>query len=122
VLTAKVNAMLRRRSSGDSGETSFDAGAVRINDKEHTVAKNGVPVELTPSEYNILLEMMKNPGKLYSREQLIKAALGEGFSGDIRMIDSYIKQLRQKLEDDTRRPALILTVHGLGYKLGGGTK
>jgi DNA-binding response OmpR family regulator len=122
VLTAKVNAMLRRRSPSDSGETMFDFGAVRINDGEHTVTKNDVPVELTPSEYNILLEMMKNPGKLYSREHLIRTALGEGFSGDVRMIDSYIKQLRQKLEDDVRRPALILTVHGLGYKLGGGAK
>jgi DNA-binding response OmpR family regulator len=122
VLTAKVNAMLRRRSAGGDSEALFTAGAVSINDAAHTVTKNGSSVELTPSEYNILLEMMKNPGKLYSREQLINAALGESFSGDIRMIDSYIKQLRQKLEDDARRPTLILTVHGLGYKLGGGTK
>jgi DNA-binding response OmpR family regulator len=122
VLTAKVNVILRRLSSEGAGDAIFDAGAVRVNDAAHTVTKNGAPVELTPSEYNILLEMIKNPGKLYSREHLIQAALGESFSGDIRMIDSYIKQLRQKLEDDARRPALIHTVHGFGYKFGGGAK
>jgi DNA-binding response OmpR family regulator len=64
VLTAKVNAMLRRRVSDDNGGAIFSAGAVRVNDAAHTVTKNDGPVELTPSEYNILLEMMKNPGKL----------------------------------------------------------
>jgi DNA-binding response OmpR family regulator len=121
VLTAKVNALLRRRG-GAEGRRVLGAGAVALCDEDHTVTKNGEAVDLTPTEYNILLTLMKNPGRLYSREQLMREAAGGKFSGDTRMVDSYIKQLRRKLEDDCRNPALILTVRGFGYKLSGGAK
>jgi DNA-binding response OmpR family regulator len=120
VLTAKVNALLRRALVRPNAKRRWEHKGVIINDAEHTVHKNGQAIELTPTEYNLLLTLMRNPGKLFSREDLVTSALGDKFSGDIRMIDGYIKQLRQKLEDNSRKPELILTVHGFGYKLDGG--
>jgi len=122
VLTAKINAILRRVSASPQTEHIMEHGGILLNDTEHTVMKDGVFIELTPTEYNILLALMKNPGRLYSREDLISAAAGGKFSGDVRMIDSYVKQLRRKLEGDSKKPSLILTVHGFGYKLNGEIK
>ncbi|MDR0671463.1 MAG: response regulator transcription factor [Oscillospiraceae bacterium] len=117
VLVAKVGAVLRRTAK-DEPQTLFSTHDIELNDIEHTVVKNGAEIELTPSEYNILLTLLKSPGAVFSRRQLIQNALGGGFTGDERMIDSYIKQLRAKIEDDTRNPKIILTVHGFGYKSG----
>jgi DNA-binding response OmpR family regulator len=94
---------------------------ITLNNTTHTVQKRNVPVNLTPSEYNILLAMLRAPGKVFSRQELIAIAFGEDYESDERMVDSYIKQLRQKIEDNTKKPEYILTVHGFGYKLGGGT-
>ncbi len=120
LLVAKVDALLRRVSGGQIKDAEFiEAGNISVNNVTHTVRKNGKTVELTPNEYSILFAMMQVPGKLFTRKELIFIALGEGYSSDERMIDSYIKQLRQKLEDDPKHPLLITTTHGLGYKFGG---
>jgi DNA-binding response OmpR family regulator len=118
VLMAKVRALLRRAYSKPQADI-FERGGVKLNDSAHTVRKNGKPVDLTPTEYNILLALMKNAGKLLTREQLICAAFGDKYPGEVRVVDSYIKQLRQKLEDNSKKPTLIITVHGFGYKLEG---
>jgi DNA-binding response OmpR family regulator len=74
---------------------------------------------LTPNELRILSALIKYPGRVFSRAELIELALGDGFDGYDRTIDSHIKNLRQKIEDDPRSPVYILTVHRLGYKFGG---
>ncbi|MDR2087867.1 MAG: response regulator transcription factor [Clostridiales Family XIII bacterium] len=121
LLVAKIDALLRRVSIGRDAETAeFVCNGIALNPVAHTVLKRGEPVNLTPSEYNILLALLREPGKVFSRRELILIAFGEGYDSDERMVDSYIKQLRQKIEDDTGQPRCILTVRGFGYKLGGG--
>jgi DNA-binding response OmpR family regulator len=121
LLVAKVDALLRRLNDRrDVEPTVFICREVTLNNLTHTVQKRGAPVSLTPSEYNILLAMLREPGKMFSRRELITIVFGEDYESDERTVDSYIKQLRQKIEDNTKRPEYILTVHGFGYKLGGG--
>jgi DNA-binding response OmpR family regulator len=81
--------------------------------------KAGKSVSLTPNESKILAALIKYPGKVFSREELIEVALGGEFDGYDRAIDSHIKNLRQKIEDDPRNPVYVLTVRKLGYKFGG---
>jgi DNA-binding response OmpR family regulator len=120
ILVAKVGALLRRISGAKTkGEDIVEYGGIVLDNIAHTVKKNGSPIDLTPNEYGILHVMMQTPGKLFARKELIFIVFGENYAGDERMIDSYIKQIRQKLEDDPKRPAFITTAHGLGYKFGG---
>lgn len=121
-LVARVEAVLRRVSTETVplvSEFSFHNGKLVIDGLRHEVRKNGQQVSLTPNEYNILMTMAKYPTKAFTREELIAFALGEDFDGFDRVIDTHIKNIRQKLGDDGRTPRYILTVHGTGYKFGG---
>jgi DNA-binding response OmpR family regulator len=82
--------------------------------------KAGQSVALTPNEIKILAALIKYPGKVFTRAELIELALGSEFDGYDRAVDSHIKNLRQKIEDDPKNPVYVLTVHGHGYKFGGG--
>ena len=120
-LIARVEAVLRRVSEEDTpltSELSFGGGELVINFLQHEVFRNGKPVLLTPNEYNILVTMAKHPLRAYTREELITLALGEDFDGFDRVIDTHIKNLRQKIEENSKTPKYILTVHGTGYKFG----
>jgi DNA-binding response OmpR family regulator len=120
MLVAKVGALLRRIGGVPAkNEEAIEYDGIALNNIAHTVKKDGLPIDLTPNEYSILRVMMRAPGKLFTRKELIFNVFGGNYASDERMIDGYIKQLRQKLEDDPKRPALIMTVHGLGYKFGG---
>ncbi|MPN25832.1 Alkaline phosphatase synthesis transcriptional regulatory protein SphR [bioreactor metagenome] len=81
--------------------------------------KRGVDACLTPTEMKLLSLFMKYPGKVFTRAELVELALGDEFDGYDRAVDNHIKNLRQKIEDDSRNPVYVLTVHGLGYKFGG---
>ncbi len=121
-LMARVDAVMRRVSDEDiplSTELSFNNRDLIINWKQHEVRKNGEIVALTPNEYNILLTMAKHPLRAFTREELIEFAIGDDFNGFDRVIDTHIKNLRQKLEGSSKTPQYILTVHGTGYKFGG---
>jgi DNA-binding response OmpR family regulator len=121
-LMARVDAVLRRVPEEDMplmSEVSFNEGELKINWQQREVKKNGKTVPLTPNEFNILMTMVKHPLKAFTREELIEFALGDDFDGYDRVIDTHIKNIRQKLEDDSRSPRYILTVHGTGYKFGG---
>lgn len=83
------------------------------------IKKNGKPVSLTQSEWNILAALMKYPNKVFTRLELIEIALGQDFDGYDRAIDSHVKNLRQKIEENPKQPVYILTVHGKGYRFGG---
>lgn len=121
-LFARVEAVLRR--SGDdlvplSVRNSYRGGDLVVDFERNLVRKRGEPLALTPTELRILAALIKYPGKVFSRENLIQAALGEDFEGFDRAIDSHVKNLRQKIEDDPKKPVYVLTVHGLGYRFGG---
>lgn len=121
-LVARVEAVLRRApDSSIPPVTAFSLydGELIIDNQSHEVRKNGEQIALTPHEFNILLTLAKHPKKTFTREELIKFALGEDFDGYDRVIDTHIKNIRQKLGDGGRTPRYLLTVHGIGYKIGG---
>lgn len=120
-VVAKVKALIRRneRKENKSFEIySFKNGDLTINTLYYEVRKCGNLVNLTRNEYNILITIAKHPFKVFTREELIFAALGETFDGYDRTIDSHIKNIRQKIESDPKSPEYILTIRGLGYKFG----
>lgn len=122
-LVGRIKAVLRRMQSNPLplfNTMSFNNNALEIDLSSNELKKFGKLVKLTPSEYNILLSLMKYPNKTFSREELIFIALGEDFDGYDRIIDTHIKTLRQKVEDDIKNPRYIITVFGIGYKFGGG--
>ena len=121
-LMARVGAMLRRTEGADFGVSSllsFQNKDLMLDTVTHEVTKNGEPVGLTPIEFKLLCTLAKSPGRTFSRNDLIDLALGDDYMGFDRSIDSHIKNLRQKIETDTKNCEYILTVHGVGYKFGG---
>lgn len=121
-LVARVKSLLRRTVDDKDIMDyiiSIDNGRLTINNSSYEVKKSGSIVNLTPVEYNILTVMAGYPEKIFTREELISIVLGKNFDGYNRAIDSHIKNLRQKIEDNSRNPAYILTVRGIGYKFGG---
>lgn len=120
-LMARIEAVLRRTSddpTAASVDFSYNDGDLSIDDLRHEVRKRGVPVPLTPNEYKILMTMAKYPIRAFTRDELITFALGDEFNGFDRVIDTHIKNIRQKLGDDSKSPEYIITVHGTGYKFG----
>lgn len=121
-LYARVEAVLRRTQDDLvplNVRNSFHDGDFVVDFEQNVFQKSGHPVNLTPNEIKILSALIKYPGKVFTREELIGIALGSEFEGYDRAIDSHVKNLRQKIEDDPKKPVYILTVHGLGYKFGG---
>lgn len=121
-LSARVAAVLHRWQGRNRPEGLLRLGHLEMDEQAHTLLKNGTPVELTQAEWRILSVLMKNRQRVFSREELIDAAFGMAYDGFDRAVDTHIKNLRKKIEDDPRNPAYILTVYGLGYKMGGGDK
>ena len=120
-LMARINSLLRRSDEGAS--PLFDKMSWNDNDLEvdldlYTVKKSGEIVNLTPNEFKLLCAMIKYPKKIFTREELIEVAFGANYDGFDRTIDSHIKNLRSKIEDDTTNPRYIVTVRGVGYKFG----
>ena len=76
-------------------------------------------MNLTPNEFRILAALIKYPNKIFSREDIISIALGDEYRGYDRAVDCHVKNIRQKIENDSKNPEYILTVHGVGYKFGG---
>jgi DNA-binding response OmpR family regulator len=120
-LVARVKAILRRSAGGEMPlveRVRFDDGRLEIDTLRHEVLIAGEPVELTPSEYKLLLAVAQYPGRVYSRFELINRVQGHDFEGYERTIDAHVKNLRHKIEPDPRHPRYVETVHGVGYRLG----
>jgi DNA-binding response OmpR family regulator len=121
-LMARVAALLRRTEDDAfplTNSMSFFNNDLVIDFQNYEVKKNGVSVSLTPNEFKMLTTLAKYPHKVFTREELIHLVIGEDFEGFDRIIDTHIKNLRQKIETDSKNPSYILTVHGVGYKFGG---
>ncbi len=117
-LVARVAAVLRRASETPAAAASvIELGDIVIDDMKHEVKKKEEIINLTPNEYKILYTMLKYPNKTFTREELITMALGDDFEGFDRTVDTHIKNLRQKIEDDHKAPRYLQTVHGVGYRL-----
>ncbi|WP_414151264.1 response regulator [Acetobacterium carbinolicum] len=123
-LYARIEAVLRR-SSDDLvplyNKASFRGGDLEVDFESHIIKKNLVEINLTPNEYKLLAALIKYPNRVFTREDLIRVALGDEFEGYDRAVDSHIKNLRQKIETDPKNPVYVLTIYGIGYKFGGET-
>jgi DNA-binding response OmpR family regulator len=121
-LVARVTAILRRTedaANSFSGTYSFHNGDLIINLNGVEVRKKANLINLTQTEYNLLSTMIKHPNKAFTREELAFILYGANYSGEGRVIDTHIKNLRHKIESNSKEPMYILTVHGVGYKFGG---
>ena len=116
LVVARVRALLRR-----SAVTPESPQVLRIADLEidldgHTVSRSSEPLDLTPTEFNLLVALAGQPGRAFSRLQLLESTQGAAYEGYERTIDAHIKNLRSKLEPDPKNPRYIETVFGVGYR------
>jgi DNA-binding response OmpR family regulator len=119
-LVLRVQAILRRGRNGRSpdGRSTFGDGELLIDEERRAVTVRGQPVQLTPTEWGILVALARVPGRVYSRYELINLIRGYEFAGYERTIDSHVKNLRRKVELDRPTPRIVETVLGGGYRLG----
>jgi DNA-binding response OmpR family regulator len=115
-VVARVRAVLRR-ATGEITVETITVGDLEIDPGRMEVRRGGTPITLTPTEFKLLAALARSPGRVYTRMQLIDQTQGHAFEGYERTIDAHVKNLRQKLEPDPRRPRYVLTVHGAGYRL-----
>ena len=116
-LLARVRAVLRRMQATPSPSEVLRVGELTLDRGRREVARAGEPVELTPTEFEILAALMSAPGRVFSRARLLEAAQGVAFEAYERTVDAHIKNLRRKIEPDPAHPSIILTVRGVGYRL-----
>ena len=119
-LIARVKAVLRRVEKYDELPTKIvQHYDLTIDLENRIVKKNGINIELTLKEYELLEVFARNPQKVFSREELLQKAWGYDFMGDTRAVDICITRLRKKIEEDSSNPKHIITVYGFGYRFGG---
>ena len=119
-LVLRVQAVLRRSQTSATSDApaAFGDGALIIDEVRHDLIVRGEPVELTPTEWALLVALTGTPGRVFSRAELINRLRGYEFDGYERTVDSHVKNLRRKIELDPHEPALVETVLGAGYRLG----
>ena len=115
-LVARIRAVLRRARQEPEEPEVLQAGSVAVDLKRHTVEVDGRRVELTPSEFELLSALVREPGRAFNRLQLLEASQGGAYQGYEPTVDAHIKNLRAKIESDPRHPRFILTVFGVGYR------
>jgi two-component system alkaline phosphatase synthesis response regulator PhoP len=115
-VVARVRAILRRASGAVRASNVLSLRGLQINLDAHSVHVAGKPVDLTPSEFELLRTFIQNPNRAFTRGELIEKALGDEYAGFDRTVDTHIKNLRRKIEPDPARPAYIETVFGVGYR------
>jgi DNA-binding response OmpR family regulator len=115
-VVARVRAVLRRVEGEVSSPEVIRTGDVVIDLERHTAEVAGRPVDLTPTEFDLLALLARYPGRTFPRLQLLEHTQGEAYEGYERTIDVHIKNLRRKIEPDPKNPRYILTVYGVGYK------
>ena len=120
-LAARVRAVFRRTTEDSLliGPPELEWGQLKIDFHKHKAVVGGLEIHLTPTEFRILAVLAREPGRLFSRGQLVDKALGYDFEGMERTIDVHILNIRRKIEPDVNQPQYIRTVYGMGYKFGG---
>ncbi len=115
-VVARVRAVLRRSGAAPEPVQRLVAGDLEIDIDAHSVCRAGRVIDLTPTEFNLLATLASQPGRAFTRLQLLEAALGTAYEGYERTVDAHIKNLRSKLEEDSKQPQYIETVFGVGYR------
>ena len=118
-VVARVKAILRRTHKTAAKQKIILAGKLEIHPEQHTVTKDGELIEMTPTEFKLLVLLATNPNRVFSRLQIVEQVQGYAFEGYERTIDAHIKNLRRKIEDNPKEPHYIVTVYGVGYKFAG---
>jgi DNA-binding response OmpR family regulator len=116
LVVAKVRAVLRRLGAAASPQSILRAADIEIDLDSHVPSRAGVELELTPTEFSLLAAMAAQPGRVFTRLQLLEATQGSAYEGYERTIDAHIKNLRSKIEHDPKNPRYIETVYGVGYR------
>lgn len=120
---ARIKANIRRNTqyvqTAANEENVFHCGSLTVNISDYSVLKNGTRIELTAKEFEILKLLVKNPKKVYTKEQIYSHVWNDAYLGDENAVNVHISRLRNKIEDDPRNPQIVVTVWGIGYKLGG---
>ena len=116
-LKARIRAMLRRASGGAQGRPAsrITVGDLTLDTEQRVAIRDGEAVELTAKEYDLIELLMKNPRRVYSRENLLNVVWGDSYTGDYRTVDVHIRRLREKLERQPAEPEYIMTKWGVGY-------
>jgi two-component system response regulator MtrA len=91
---------------------------VDIDVAAHTVRRAGEPINLTPLEFDLLVELARRPGQVFTREQLLETVWGYRHQGDTRLVNVHVQRLRAKIEHDVEHPEIVVTVRGVGYRIG----
>lgn len=121
---ARIKANIRRNTQyavpAAKEESVLKCGSLAMNTNDYSVLKNGTRIELTAKEFEVLKLLMKNPQKVYTKEQIYSHVWNEAYLGDENAVNVHISRLRNKIEDNPRNPQIVVTVWGIGYKLGGG--
>ena len=120
-VVARVRTVLRRAQGTNAVKQPrvLQLAELMMDLDRHEVLMKGQPVELTTTEFNLLKTLLENPGYAFTRSELIEQGLGYDYEGSERTLDSHMKNLRKKIEPDTRQPVYIQTVYGVGYRLTG---
>lgn len=123
---ARIKANLRRTNQYAAGSSrkqeepaTLSCGDIQLNPADFTVRKRGKKIDLTAKEFEILRLLMKNPKKVYTKEQIYSLVWEDAYLGDENAVNVHISRLRNKIEDDARNPEYIITVWGFGYRIGG---
>ena len=119
---ARIKANIRRNTQyvGQAAkeESVLQYSGLTMNIDDYSILKNGIRIELTAKEFEILKLLMKNPKKVYTKEQIYSQVWNDAYLGDENAVNVHISRLRNKIEDDPRNPQIVVTVWGIGYKLG----
>ncbi|MCI0633174.1 MAG: response regulator transcription factor [Actinobacteria bacterium] len=115
-LVARVRAVLRRTRAAARGDEVLRAGDVEVDVGKMRVSVAGAAVELTPTEFELLATMVREPGRVFTRGQLLDAVHGVAIDSYERAIDAHVKNIRRKIEPTPGSPRYVLTVHGVGYR------
>nr|WP_133580582.1 response regulator transcription factor [Aureibacillus halotolerans] len=120
-VVARVKAILRRTQAAQTEESkeqeSYVFGELEVYPDQYEAYYRKEELELTPKEFELLAYLAKNRGRVMTRDQLLSAVWNYDFVGDTRIVDVHISHLREKIEDDTKKPTYIKTIRGLGYKM-----
>ena len=115
-LVARVRAVLRRTSGVTGGAEVLRAGDVEVDLPRMRALAGGRAVDLTPTEFHLLATLVREPGRVFTRSQLLDSLHGVAVESYERAIDAHVKNLRRKIEPEVGRPRYVLTVHGVGYR------
>jgi two-component system, OmpR family, alkaline phosphatase synthesis response regulator PhoP len=115
-LVARVKAVLRRSEKGAANDGLLRLGDLTLDTARLTVTRGAAAIDVTPTEFQLLATLARRPGRVFTRAQLLDAVRGDGGESFDRAIDAHVKNVRRKIEPDTRNPRYILTVYGVGYK------